>query len=227
MKKYVVVAATLLSIVACKKNETEVKSEDTVIEGKHDAVSVDTDTVTNDTAEPAEAPEKPEAAELPEKAEVKEAPEAKEKKEVAPKKVTATQPKANYASFGDKIVADNAISKEQMLKKYNTLKPGDTVSVKFKTDIKDVCQKKGCWMALDLSQGKESFVKFKDYAFFVPLNAGGQEAIVQGKAFVSEISVAQLKHYAKDGGKSEDEIAKITKPEIKYGFMADGVLISQ
>jgi hypothetical protein len=228
MKKYVVVAATLLSIVACKKNEAEVKSEDTVIEGKHDTVMVDTDTVTNDTAEPAEAPEKPEAAEQPEKPEAKEAPEAKEKKETAAKKVaTAKAVNANYASFGDKIVADNAMSKEQMLKKYNTLKPGDTVSVKFKTDIKDVCQKKGCWMSLDLSQGKESFVKFKDYAFFVPLNAGGQEAVVQGKAFVSEISVAQLKHYAKDGGKSEDEIARITKPEIKYGFMADGVLISQ
>lgn len=219
MKKYVVVAATLLSIVACKKNETEVKSEETVIEGKHDTVMVDTDTVTNDTAEPAEAPEKPEA---------EEAPEAQEKKETAAKKVAAAKAvNANYASFGDKIVADNALSKEQMLKKYNTLKPGDTVSVKFKTNIKDVCQKKGCWMALDLSQGKESFVKFKDYAFFVPLNAGGQQAIVQGKAFVSEISVAQLKHYAKDGGKSEDEIAKITKPEIKYGFMADGVLISK
>lgn len=217
MKKTLVLAAALLSLVACKKNETEVKTEDTVIEGK-DTTMVDTDTVTKDSVAPAEAPEAEEA----------EAPDATTPaKEKAPAAKTTAAVKENYQSFGDKITADNAITKAQMLKKYSTLKPGDTITVKFKTDIKEVCQKKGCWMSLDLTQGKESFVKFKDYGFFVPLNAGGQEAIVHGKAFVSEISVAQLKHYAKDGGKSEAEIAKITKPEFKYGFMADGVLISE
>lgn len=132
-----------------------------------------------------------------------------------------------YASFGDKINTNNALTQEEMFKKYKSLKPGDTVDVKFAAKINDVCQKKGCWMSLNLADEKESFVKFKDYAFFVPLNAAGQEAVVTGKAFVSEISVEQLKHYAKDGGKSEAEIAKITKPEVKYGFMADGVLISK
>jgi len=217
MKKTLVLAAALLSLVACKKNETEVKTEDTVIEGK-DTTMVDTDTVTKDSVAPAETPEAEEA----------EAPDATTPaKEKAPAAKTTAAVKENYQSFGDKITADNAITKAQMLKKYSTLKPGDTITVKFKTDIKEVCQKKGCWMSLDLTQGKESFVKFKDYGFFVPLNAGGQEAIVRGKAFVSEISVAQLKHYAKDGGKSEAEIAKIAKPEFKYGFMADGVLISE
>ncbi|KOS08423.1 branched-chain amino acid aminotransferase [Flavobacterium akiainvivens] len=133
----------------------------------------------------------------------------------------------DYASFGDKISAEKALTKEQMLKRYNNLKSGDTINVKFTTHINDVCKKKGCWMSLELPDGKESFVKFKDYAFFVPLNAAGQDAVVSGKAFVSEISVSQLRHYAKDGGKSEEEIAKITKPEVTYGFLADGVLISK
>ena len=82
-------------------------------------------------------------------------------------------------------------------------------------------------MSLELPGGQESFVKFKDYAFFVPLNAADQEAIVSGKAFVSETSVAQLQHYAKDAGESEEAIAKITKPKVEYKFMADGVLISK
>ncbi|ALM50828.1 branched-chain amino acid aminotransferase [Flavobacterium psychrophilum] len=133
--------------------------------------------------------------------------------------------KVDYASFGDKILADKAISKDDMIKKYKSLKVGDTLNVKFKSKIKEVCKKKGCWMAMELPGGKESFVKFKDYAFFVPLNADNQEAIVSGKAFVSETSVAQLRHYAKDGGKSEAEIAKITEPEFEYKFLADGVLI--
>lgn len=131
-----------------------------------------------------------------------------------------------YATFGDKITADKALSQEQMMKKYATLKKGDTVSVKFKSTIKEVCKKKGCWMKMDLA-GKESFVRFKDYGFFVPLNADNSEAIVSGRAYLDVISVDELKHYAKDGGKSVEEIEKITSPKVTYAFQADGVLIQK
>ncbi len=132
-----------------------------------------------------------------------------------------------YASFGKKITADKALSESAMLKKYESMKKGDTVSVKFKSNISSVCKKKGCWMKMDLAQGKESFVRFKDYEFFVPLNADNSKAIVSGKAYVEEISVDEQRHYAKDGGKSQEEINKITKPKVTYAFMADGVLIQQ
>jgi hypothetical protein len=135
--------------------------------------------------------------------------------------------KTEYAVFGDSITADGVITKEAMLAKFKDLKEGDTLNLKFKSNIKDVCQKKGCWMTLDLTDGKESFVKFKDYAFFVPMNATNQEAIVNGKAFVNIESVEQLKHYAKDGGKSQAEIDSIKQPKVTYAFMADGVLISK
>jgi hypothetical protein len=80
---------------------------------------------------------------------------------------------------------------------------------------------------MDLTENKESFVKFKDYAFFVPLNADNSEAIVNGIAFIEVVSVDELRHYAKDGGKSAAEIKKITKPEITYAFTATGVLIKK
>jgi hypothetical protein len=51
--------------------------------------------------------------------------------------------------------------------------------------------------------------------------------VVKGKAFVSIESVDELKHYAKDAGKSQAAIDSITKPESTYGFMADGVLIKK
>ena len=54
--------------------------------------------------------------------------------------------------------------------------------------------------------------RFKDYGFFMPTDAAGKEVIVDGKAFVNEVSVADLKHYAEDAGKSPEEIAKITEP---------------
>ena len=59
------------------------------------------------------------------------------------------------------------------------------------------------------------------------MNADKSEAILNGKAFVDVVSVDELKHYAKDGGKSAAEIAKITKPEVTYSFLADGVYIKK
>lgn len=215
MKKSVIMAAAIVLLAACQKNkETEAPVDETVIEAQTDTVAKDIDTVTT-----AEAVKEEDA--------VKVAAADKKEAEVKPVQEVKAETKGDYAAFGDKIVADKALSKEEMLKKYKGLKAGDTIAVKFKSKIKDVCQKKGCWMAMQLPNEKQTFVKFKDYAFFVPLNAADQEAIVSGKAFISETSVAQLRHYAKDGGKSEADIAKITEPKIEYKFLADGVLISK
>jgi len=134
---------------------------------------------------------------------------------------------SDYASFGKKFQPNKVVTEKQMLKKYKALKKGDTVAVQFKSNIKEVCKKKGCWMQMDLTEGKKSFVKFKDYGFFVPLNADNSEAILNGVAFVNVVGVDELRHYAKDGGKSQAEINTITKPEITYSFLADGVLIKK
>jgi hypothetical protein len=130
-----------------------------------------------------------------------------------------------YTVFGKKFTPNNVLSSAQMIKKYKSMKTGDTAVVQFKSKVKEVCKKKGCWMSLVLPGEKESFVRFKDYGFFVPKNADGSEAIVHGKAYLDVISVAQLQHYAKDGGKSAEEIAKIKDPKITYAFQADGVLM--
>ncbi len=133
----------------------------------------------------------------------------------------------DYTSIGSKISNDNVISNQEMLAKYNKMTPGDTLAVKFRSSINEVCQNKGCWMKLDLSDTKETFVKFKDYGFFMPLDSKNAEVIVNGKAFVSIESIADQKHYAKDAGKSKEEIAKITTPKSIYSFLADGVLLKQ
>jgi hypothetical protein len=144
------------------------------------------------------------------------------------KKETITSNSSNdYAIFGDSISVDKAITNEEMLVQFDKLKPGDTLNIKFKSKINSVCQKKGCWMTLELPSGKEAFVKFKDYAFFVPKNAQNAEVIVNGKAYVSIESVEELKHYAKDEGKSQAAIDSIVAPKTNYSFMADGVLIKK
>jgi len=140
---------------------------------------------------------------------------------------TNTEEMINYASFGDSISSDGYITKDELFERYKNLKEGDTLEVKFLSSIKDVCQKKGCWMNVELSESNNAFIRFKDYGFFMPLNAAGNEAIMEGKAFVSVESVDELKHYAKDAGKSQEEIDAIIEPEVTYSFTARGVLIKQ
>ena len=132
-----------------------------------------------------------------------------------------------YLSYGKKITAADAVSKEAMAQKFIDLKKGDTIDMKFVSNINEVCKTKGCWMKLDLGDEKETMVRFTDYGFFVPLNSDKRDVIVEGRAFVSEISVEELRHYAKDAGKSEEEIAQIIEPKTTLGFEADGVLMVQ
>lgn len=131
-----------------------------------------------------------------------------------------------YQSFGDEITQQDILSRNEMIEKYNSLKIGDTVNVKFTSTVKDVCQKKGCWMNLDMGE-EETMVRFKNYAFFMPKDITGQEIIVSGKAYVEEMSVEDQRHYAEDGGKSTEEIAAITEIKRSLAFEADGVLIPE
>ena len=141
-------------------------------------------------------------------------------------KVEDTKQEIAYATFGKEINDTDALTSEDMMEQYKTLKAGDTLTTKVKGKIIEVCSKKGCWMTLDMDGENQVMVKFKDYGFFMPLNAEG-DVVMNGKAYVSETSVDELKHYAQDAGKSEDEIAAITDPKFEYGFEADGVLLKQ
>ena len=137
------------------------------------------------------------------------------------------QEEVAYASFGKEIIADDAIEIASMVQHYNGLKAGDSLDTKMVAKVNEVCQAKGCWMTLQLEDSSEVMVRFKDYGFFVPKNIAGQEVIVNGKAYVAETSVEELRHYAQDAGKSQEEIDQITEPERTYAFLADGVLVKE
>lgn len=132
----------------------------------------------------------------------------------------------NYQTFGDKISDENVLTQQEMLEKFNNLKPGDTINVKFAATVKEVCQKKGCWMNIDMGE-KEAMVRFKDYGFFMPKDIAGQEIIINGKAYVEEMNVEDQRHYAEDGDATPEEIAAITAPKFTLSLEADGVLIPE
>jgi hypothetical protein len=129
---------------------------------------------------------------------------------------------AKTGAFGEKITADGAITPEEFVAMMATK---DSAEVKMTAKIHECCKKKGCWMDVELTEGKMMTVRFKDYGFFVPKNADGQTAIIQGMARKEVESVEWLKEKAKDAGKTKEEIAAIKEPVTNLTFEAVGVII--
>lgn len=98
--------------------------------------------------------------------------------------------------------------------------------LKLTGEVVGVCKKKGCFMTVKISDEETMMVKFKDYGFFVPKDlAPGTKVVIDGFAERKVTSVEDLQHYAKDAKKSEEEIAKITKPKKEVVFEAKGVVV--
>lgn len=130
--------------------------------------------------------------------------------------------KSQGESYGEKINSSGAVAVSEIP---TMLASADSVDTKVEGKIAQCCQKKGCWMKMDMGDGEELMVTFKDYGFFVPLESGGKTAIIEGRAKKRLVPVMELRHYAEDAGASKEEIEKITEPEEGYSFVATGVII--
>ena len=129
----------------------------------------------------------------------------------------------NYEGYGELFETSEIINYE--LERDNFL--NSSSKVKIEGEILSSCPMKGCWMKISVEKDTV-LVRFKDYGFFVPKNGiEGKSTIINGKLSVDTLSIAQLQHYAEDAGKSKEEIALISKPEITISFLADGVLIKE
>jgi hypothetical protein len=125
--------------------------------------------------------------------------------------------------FGEKIDEAGAIGVEEL---YTQLETEDSVHVKFSTTIMETCTKKGCWMTVNLEDGKDMMVRFKDYGFFVPLEGmEGKSTIFEGYAYTDSVSIEELQHYAFDAGDDSATVAAITEHEVALTFLASGVII--
>ena len=88
--------------------------------------------------------------------------------------------------------------------------------VRTEGTVTSVCQSKGCWMQLSDANGV-AHVKFAGYGFFVPKNASGHRAVVQGKVLKSEVDECSAKDGCREKG--EKESGKVAKLD----FEATGV----
>ncbi len=132
------------------------------------------------------------------------------------------KPAARGSVYGAEVSNKDAISVVELEKK---LESEDQFKGNVKGKVVSVCQEKGCWMKLAKEDGENIMIRFKDYKFFVPKNIAGKEVVLNGIAKKTTTSVEMLRHYAKDAGKSDDEVAKITEPKNEIIFTASGVLV--
>lgn len=134
------------------------------------------------------------------------------------------QADSSWDSFGQAITSDSAVEASELMQ---MIKGGDTVRVKVRATVSDVCQKKGCWLTVGVTPDHSMRVSFYDYSFFVPKDATGRTAILEGVAFYETTSVEDLRHYAEDAGASPDDIAAIDEAAHELVFEARGVLLSR
>ena len=152
----------------------------------------------------------------------------KEKTETAqnPEQPTAVEtpsPPTSATVFGSAPQEGAGLEASEALTAYQGLKSGDTLKTAFRAEVLEVCQAKGCWMRLALSEEEQVMVRFKDYGFFVPKDLAGSEVMVEGIAFISEVPEEERKHLAEDGGATAEELSAIVGSAREYGFEASGV----
>jgi hypothetical protein len=136
----------------------------------------------------------------------------------------ASSDDSNWEYFGDSITLEGATDVSELPA---LMKGKQMAEFKLSGTIVECCQKKGCFVKLDMGAGQMLRVGFKDYAFFMPLESSGSRIVMQGVATYDTTTVDALRHYAEDAGKSKDEIAAITEPEVELVFEANGVRLRQ
>jgi uncharacterized protein YdeI (BOF family) len=125
------------------------------------------------------------------------------------------------AKFGAEVTTDKAVTVEDMVK---SLEAGKKTDVKVEGVVVEVCAAEGCWLRMKNGEGN-IMVRMKDHKWFVPTALNGKKVVLEGTAEIKETTVAMLKHYAEDAGKSKEEIEAIKEPKKEVVIQAKGILV--
>src|ERR1051325_6459099 len=121
-----------------------------------------------------------------------------------------------YSEEGVKPISVNDLEKKMTDNKFDG---------KIQGKVVEVCQMMGCWAKVQKEDGSTVMIKVKDHEFAMPKDIVGRTVVVEGKAELKETSVAMLKHYAEDAGKSKEEVDKIKEPKKELVMMIKGVKV--
>ncbi len=121
-----------------------------------------------------------------------------------------------YSENGVNPISVNELDKKMSDNKYEG---------KIQGKVVEVCQAMGCWAKIQKEDGSTVMIKVKDHEFAMPKDIVGRTIVVEGKAELKETSVAMLKHYAEDAGKSKEEVEKIKEPKKEVTMTIKGVKV--
>ncbi len=132
--------------------------------------------------------------------------------------------KLNSIQLGEKMSTGPIKSVEACINESQNI-TGKTV--KMTGQVKQVCQAKGCWFAITGTKGESIRVTSLGYKFFVPINAAGKTATVEGVFGVKELSAEMAQHYEDDRVQGTSEKPrKITKSVKEYSIAATAVKLN-
>ena len=128
---------------------------------------------------------------------------------------------AKGVAYGEVSEQEKAITPDEIKAKL----VNDKFEGQVKAKVTEVCKAEGCWIKVQKADGTSMMVRAKDHKFLMPENIVGKTVLIEGSATVKEVSEEMRKHYAEDGGKSKEEIAKIKGSEKDVQFAAKGVKV--
>lgn len=97
--------------------------------------------------------------------------------------------------------------------------------LKISGRIEHVCQSKGCWFTLEADDLDLTVrIRMEDYAFFVPRNASGADAVIEGSLQRVTVNEKMARHLAEDQG--IEDVDSIEGDEENYLIMARGIALT-
>jgi hypothetical protein len=133
-------------------------------------------------------------------------------------------PTAVFKSYGEPVKVDGAtVSVKTILADVSAY---EGKPIRVEGAVSKVCERKGCWM--EMSDGdKALFVKFTCPVDgrLIPMDAVGKRAVVQGELKIKEISEADARHLAEEGGKTPEQVAKIVGPQKQITLASPGAIV--
>lgn len=126
----------------------------------------------------------------------------------APSDPPAAAPTERRERFGEPVTSTNAVTLAEIATHVGRYA---NKTVRTEGKVTAVCQSAGCWMEV-ADSASEAHVRLGGHKFFVPKNAAGRRAVVQGTVLAKP-----------NDGECEQEAAEATGKAVKLELDATGV----
>ncbi len=161
--------------------------------------------------------------------------------DTAKKAGAASQPKSASADKGTSPATREQVDADGVIRRGTTLTSTAAMTVpsvfskakdlngkpvKVSGTVEQVCAVKGCWMVLK-EEDKTIRITSKGYKFFVPKDAKGKKATIEGDLIVKEMSKEEAQHLEDDAAAAKGTKAKqVTSGRVEVQIAATALELS-